>query len=248
MNRKTLPSDLTRREYQARLQGIQEGIPETVSLEGVNLKKHGVVEMPLVLDAQAGENPDSLFFIPLTSDILEEHPIDLEYIRQNPSLGTYTDFDPEELGHPLLRPSDCAERIWTYLFHQIYQTPRVQPPPGFSDSIDYLISTHWERASSSDDEPNYMLDNTHELFGNQYEFDALFEDEDIALHPHMVLVTVHNVEGHEDSLLYGELVSIIGLMKNRLQQVECEAHIYLYSNFDGVIDEPSTWTNSSCKF
>jgi len=61
MNRKTLSSDLTRREYQARLQGIQEGIPETVSLEGVNLKKHGVVEMPLVLDAQAGENPDSLF-------------------------------------------------------------------------------------------------------------------------------------------------------------------------------------------
>src|ERR1700722_92208 len=97
MHRKTLSSDLTRREYRARLQGIQESIPETESLEGVNLKKHGVVEMPLALDAQAGENPDSLFFIPLTSDILEKHPVDPEFIRKNPSLGTYTDFDPEEL-------------------------------------------------------------------------------------------------------------------------------------------------------
>jgi hypothetical protein len=141
-----MSSDLTRREYRARLQGIQESIPETESLEGVNLKKHGVVEMPLVLDVQAGENPDSLFFIPLTTDILEKHPVDPEFIRKNPSLGTYTDFDPEELKPagdlPPLKPSDCAERIWKYLDHQIYQAMRLKLPSG---TLDYLTRWEWAR-------------------------------------------------------------------------------------------------------
>ena len=46
----------------------------------------------------------------------------------------------------------------------------------------------------------------------------VFEDGDNASHPHIIAMTVNDVEGDNTQLLRGELISILQLMVNRMKQ------------------------------
>ncbi|KAL1982720.1 hypothetical protein VTN96DRAFT_971 [Rasamsonia emersonii] len=194
------------------------------------LKKHQIQRIQCDFERLDDERANlslkpPILFHPPPAEVLERHPVDVEAIgnaREQEEHMQFRDYnpptDPEEFDRGYWTPVHCAREVSQYLKALVFGFPRIDVPQTLVEKCKMTsVSLPNPLLSVIRGLDGYIPEHHKQYWATTLVLEYEMEN-DMLVHPHVILMTVQSCNGKDGSMLLGVLAPIIAAMRNRANQ------------------------------